>query len=88
MAVSATVPVSAQEAPLAEFTAADVFPATTAAYVEIPGPGQIVSDILQHPITGRLQQLYEGKVYIYNSSGILKKINVYKEGKFHSISQN
>ncbi|MEY2725286.1 MAG: hypothetical protein RLZZ458_1153 [Planctomycetota bacterium] len=57
MAVSATVPVSAQETPLAEFTAADVFPATTAAYVEIPGPGQIVSDILQHPITGRLQQL-------------------------------
>lgn len=36
----------------------------------------------------RKGQLYEGKVYIYNSSGILKKINVYKEGKFHSISQN
>lgn len=32
-------------------------------------------------------QLYDGKVYIYNSDGILKKIKIYKEGKFHSLGQ-
>lgn len=47
----------AQETPVPEFTAADVFPATAAAYLEIPNPGQIVTGILQHPIVSRLQQL-------------------------------
>lgn len=32
-------------------------------------------------------QLYDGKVYIYNKDGILKKIKIYKEGKFHSLGQ-
>lgn len=32
-------------------------------------------------------QLYDGKVYIYNDDGILKKIKIYKEGKFHSFGQ-
>jgi antitoxin component YwqK of YwqJK toxin-antitoxin module len=32
-------------------------------------------------------QLYDGKVYIYNDDGILKKIKIYKEGKFHSLGQ-
>jgi hypothetical protein len=50
-------PLAAQETPTPEFTAADVFPSTTAAYVEIPSPGKIVSDILQHPIASRFQQL-------------------------------
>ena len=32
-------------------------------------------------------QLYDGKVYVYNADGILKKIKIYKEGKFHSLGQ-
>ncbi len=32
-------------------------------------------------------QLYDGKVYIYNEDGILKKIKIFKEGKFHSLGQ-
>lgn len=32
-------------------------------------------------------QLFDGKVYIYNKDGILKKIKIYKEGKFHSLGQ-
>lgn len=32
-------------------------------------------------------QLYDGKVYIYSDDGILKKIKIYKEGKFHSLGQ-
>ena len=33
-------------------------------------------------------QLYDGKVYVYSSNGLLKKIKIFKEGKFHSIGQN
>ena len=33
-------------------------------------------------------QLFDGKVYIYSSNGILKRIRIYKEGKFHSLGQN
>lgn len=32
-------------------------------------------------------QLYDGKVYVYNEDGILKKIKIYKDGKFHSLGQ-
>jgi antitoxin component YwqK of YwqJK toxin-antitoxin module len=32
-------------------------------------------------------QLYDGKVYIYGSNGLLIKIKVFKEGKFHSLGQ-
>ena len=32
-------------------------------------------------------QLYDGKVYVYNADGILKKIKIYKDGKFHSLGQ-
>lgn len=32
-------------------------------------------------------QLWDGKVYIYNDNGILKKVKVFKEGKFHSFGQ-
>ena len=33
-------------------------------------------------------QLYDGKVYVYSANGLLTKIKIFKEGKFHSISQN
>lgn len=33
-------------------------------------------------------QLYDGKVYVYSSNGLLKRIKIFKEGKFHSIGQN
>jgi len=32
-------------------------------------------------------QLYDGKVYIYGSNGLLIKVKVFKEGKFHSFGQ-
>ena len=32
-------------------------------------------------------QLYDGKVYIYGSKGLLIKVKVFKEGKFHSFGQ-
>jgi len=32
-------------------------------------------------------QLYDGKVYVYGSNGLLIKIKVFKEGKFHSLGQ-
>ena len=32
-------------------------------------------------------QLYDGKVYVYGSNGLLIKIKVFKEGKFHSLEQ-
>lgn len=32
-------------------------------------------------------QLYDGKVYEYGSNGLLKRVKIYKEGKFHSYSQ-
>lgn len=33
-------------------------------------------------------QLYDGKVYVYSANGLLKHIKIFKEGKFHSFSQN
>lgn len=32
-------------------------------------------------------QLWDGKVYVYNEDGILKKVKIFKEGKFHSFGQ-
>lgn len=32
-------------------------------------------------------QLYDGKVYEYGANGLLKRVKIYKEGKFHSYSQ-
>ena len=32
-------------------------------------------------------QLYDGKVYIYGSNGLLLKVKVFKGGKFHSLGQ-
>lgn len=54
---SASPRLRAQDNPLPEFTAADVFPSTTAAYVEIRDPGQMLTTLLQHPIADRFQQL-------------------------------
>lgn len=32
-------------------------------------------------------QLWDGKVYVYSVHGILSKVKIYKEGKFHSLGQ-
>ena len=32
-------------------------------------------------------QLFDGKVYEYGANGLLKRVKIYKEGKFHSYSQ-
>jgi hypothetical protein len=59
MVVFSTV-TSAQDAedlPVAEFTAADVFPGTTAAYVEIRDPATLLRTLFEHPVAERFQQL-------------------------------
>lgn len=40
-----------------DLTAAELFPDTTAAFVEFPDPGAVVSLVLEHPLAGRLESL-------------------------------
>ena len=37
--------------------------------------------------TFKQSQLWDGRVYIYDEDGLLLKIEVYKEGVFHSLGQ-
>ncbi|MFM8477288.1 MAG: hypothetical protein ACKOEO_16020 [Planctomycetaceae bacterium] len=51
-------PLMAQDVdqPVREFSPADVFPGTTAAYVELRDPAAFLQTLLEHPIADRLQQ--------------------------------
>lgn len=52
-----STPLGAQDIAVPEFSAADVFPASTAVYVEIPSPSKFLRTLLEHPIADRVQQL-------------------------------
>ncbi|MFM7058229.1 MAG: hypothetical protein ACKO2P_15025 [Planctomycetota bacterium] len=50
-------PLAAQDAsPIPPFSAADVFPGTTAVYVELRDPPALLQTLLEHPLAVRLQQ--------------------------------
>jgi hypothetical protein len=51
-----SIPSSAQDITVPEFTAADVFPATTAVYVEIRDPAKFLRTLLEHPVADRVQK--------------------------------
>lgn len=53
-----TCPLMAQDVdrPIREFSPAEVFSGTTAAYVELRDPGAFLQTLLEHPIAERLQQ--------------------------------
>ncbi|MFM7036862.1 MAG: hypothetical protein ACKO2L_03990 [Planctomycetaceae bacterium] len=51
-----STPSGAQDVAIPEFSAADVFPATTAVYVEIRDPSQFLRTLVEHPVADRVQQ--------------------------------
>jgi hypothetical protein len=52
-----STPLGAQDITVREFSAVDVFPASTAVYIEIPDPSKFLRALLEHPIADRVQQL-------------------------------